>query len=263
MANSSREGCPGKSSEPKGRGLRIKIINPNTTKEMTEGIDAAAKKYKRPETEIVTVSPDYGPATIDNFYDEALSAVGVLEEVKKGLAEGFDGFVIACFSDPGLQASREISNVPVVGIAEASMLFACTVAYRFSILSMPKRSLASTHELLRRYGLESRCASIRMIDVPVLEMERGLSEMKKDLLKEARKAVKEDDAEAILLGCAGLAGLDKEFENKLGVPVIDGVVAAVKLLEALHEYGLKTSKALTYLPPEKKTITGFSKILRE
>jgi len=243
--------------------LRIKIVNPNTTKEMTEGIDAAARKYKRPETEIVTVSPEYGPAAIDNFYDEALSSIGVLEEVKKGLAEGFDGFVIACFSDPGLQASREISKVPVVGIAEAGMLFACTVAYRFSIISMPKRSLASTHELLKRYGLKSRCASVRMIDVPVLEMERGLAEMKKDLLEEARKAVKEDDAEAILLGCAGLAGLDKEFENELGVPVIDGVVAAVKLLEALHGYGLKTSKALTYLPPEKKPITGFSKILRE
>lgn len=243
--------------------MRIKIINPNTTKEMTGGIDAAAKKYKRPETEIVTVSPDYGPAAIDNFYDEALSSVGVLEEVKKGLAEGFDGFVIACFNDPALQASREISSVPVVGIAEAAMLFACAVAYRFSIISMPRRSLAATHELLRRYGLESRCASIRLIDVPVLEMESSLAEMKKVLVDEARKAVKEDDAEAILLGCAGLAGLDKEFEKELGVPVIDGVVAAVKLLEALHEYGLKTSKALTYLPPEKKPITGFSEILRE
>jgi allantoin racemase len=243
--------------------LRIKIINPNTSREMTEGIDAAARKYKRQDTEVVTVSPACGPAAIDNFYDEVLSCVGVLQEVKKGIKDGFDGFVIACFNDPGLQASREVSNVPVVGIAEAAMLLACTVAHRFSILSMPKRSLAAMQEILKRYGLEDRCASIRLIDVPVLEMKENLAVMKKSLLNEARKAVEEDKAEAILLGCAGLAGLDKEFEKELRVPVIDGVVAAVKILEALHDYGLTTSKVLTYRPPEKKAILGFPGIFEE
>lgn len=243
--------------------MRIKIINPNTSKEMTEGIDAAARKYKRPDTEIITTSPNYGPETIDNFYDEVLASVGVVQEVKKGLAENFDGFVIACFNDPGLLASREISNVPVVGIAEAAMLLVCTVAYRFSILSMPKRGLAAVEELLKRYGLKDRCASVRLIDVPVLEMESNLVEIKKLLIAEARKAVDEDGAEAILLGCAGLSGVDKEFEKELGVPVIDGVVAAVKILEALHDYGIKTSKSLTYRLPEKKTILGFPGIFQD
>jgi len=243
--------------------LRIKIINPNTNKEMTEGIDAAAKRYKRPDTEIVTVSPSYGPITIDNFYDEVLSSVGVIQEIKKGLAENFDGFVIACFNDPGLQASREISNAPVIGIAEAAMLLACTVAYRFSVLSMPKRGLAAVRELLKRYGIEDRCASIRLIDVPVLELESNLAKMKRLLISEARKAIDMDGAEAILLGCAGLSGVDKEFEKELGVPVIDGVVAAVKILEALHDYGLTTSKSLTYRPPEKKVILGFPGIFED
>lgn len=243
--------------------MRIKIINPNTSREMTEGIDAAARKYKRPDTEIVTVSPSYGPAAIDNFYDEVLASVGVVQEVKKGLSENFDGFVVACFNDPGLQASREIANMPVIGIAEAAMLLACTVAYRFSILSMPKRSFAGMQELLRGYGLEHRCASIRLIDAPVLEVEGNLAQMKKLLISEARKAVEEDGAEAILLGCAGLSGVDKEFERELGVPVIDGVVAAVKILEALHDYGLATSKSLTYRQPEKKRILGFPGIFQD
>lgn len=232
--------------------MRIKIINPNTNLEMTNTIDAAARKYKRHETEIVTVSPEYGPPAIDNFYDETMASINVVKEVEKGLKEGFDGFIIACFNDPALQACRELSPVPVIGIAEAAMLLACTVAYKFSIVSMPKQGLAAIEELLRRYGLSSRCASIRLIDLPVLKIKDNMYNLKRKLIVEMRKAMIEDGAEAIILGCAGLSGLDKEFEKKLGVPVIDGVVAAVKILEGLYEYGIKTSKWLTYQYPERK-----------
>jgi len=232
--------------------LRIKIINPNTTLEMTNAIDAAARKYKHPETEIVTVSPKYGPPAIDNSYDEVMASINVVKEVEKGLKEGFDGFIIACFNDPALQACRELSPVPVIGIAEAAMLLACTVAHKFSIVSMPKQGLAAIEEILRRYGLSSRCASIRLIDLPVLEIKDNMYNLKRKLIVEMRKAMMEDGAEAIILGCAGLSGLDKEFEKKLGVPVIDGVVAAVKILEGLYEYGIKTSKWLTYRYPERK-----------
>lgn len=229
--------------------MRIKIINPNTSEAMTAAIAATARQYSRQGTEIVAVSPKSGPAAIDNYYDEVTASVGVLEEIKKGLTAKFDGFIIACFTDPALQASREISNLPVVGIGEASMLIACTIAHKFSILSMPKSSAASMQELLVRNGLESRCASIRLIDVPVSEIGNRLTETRKLLLHEAREAM-EDGAEAILLGCAGLTGLDKEFEKELGIPTIDGVVAAVKLVECLYDYGLHTSKALTYRTPK-------------
>ena len=90
-----------------------------------------------------------------------------------------------------------------------------------------------------------------------IEKARGL------LLSEARKAIEEDEAEAKLLGCAGLSGLDKELEKELGTPVIVGVVAAVKLLEVIHDYGLKTNKVLTYQPPEKKTVIGFPGIFQD
>jgi len=229
--------------------LRIKIINPNTSKATTDAIAATARRYARAGTEIVTVSPISGPLAIDNYYDEVTASVGVMEEIKKGLQEKFDGFIIACFTDPALRASREVSNVPVVGIGEASMLIACTIAHKFSILSMPKSSAASMQELLIRNGLESRCASIRLIDVPVSEIGNNLNETRKLLLHEALEAMK-NGAEAILLGCAGLTGLDKEFEKELGIPTIDGVVAAVKLVECLYDYGLRTSKALTYRIPK-------------
>ena len=157
--------------------MRIEIINPNTTKEMTAKIDRVARKYKRPETEITSVTASCGPASIENFFDEALGSVGVLEEIKRGQTRGFDGFIIACFGDPGLDAGRELSQAPVVGIGEAAMLLACTIAYRFSILSMPKRSLASLEELVRRHGLESRCASIRLLDVPVNELDANMNKV--------------------------------------------------------------------------------------
>jgi len=223
---------------------------------MTETIAASANQYRRQDTEIVATSPESGPAAIDNYYDEAIASVGVLQEIKKGLTERFDGFIIACFTDPALQASREISSVPVVGIGEASMLLACTVAHKFSILSMPKSSAASMHDLLTRNGLESRCASIRLIDIPVSEIGDKLTETKQLLLHTAREAIAEG-AEAILLGCAGLAGLDKEFEKQLNLPVIDGVVAAVKLVESLHDYGLHTSKVLTYRTPKSLQPASF------
>lgn len=229
--------------------MRIKIINPNTDQAMTDAIATTAKQYSRQDTQIVTVSPKSGPVAIDNYYDEATASIGVLQEIKKGLVEQFDGFVIACFTDPALQASRELSNVPVVGIGEASMLIACTIAHKFSILSMPKSSSASMQELLFRNGLESRCASIRLIDVPVSELGDRPAETRELLLHEAREAIG-DGAEAILLGCAGLTGLDKEFEKELGLPTVDGVVAAVKLLECLYDYGLHTSKVLTYRTPK-------------
>lgn len=244
------------------QGLRIKIINPNTSHSMTNEIDRVAKMYKRGETQIVTVSPPYGPIAIDNFYDERLASVGAIQEVKKGLVEHFDAFIIACFSDPRLQAGREVSDMPVVGIGEAAVLLACTVAYRFSIISLPKRGFAGLQELLRRYGLDSRCASIRLLDQSVAEL-NTTDETRTLLLAEARKAIDEDGAEAILLGWAGLGGLDKELEKELGVPVIDGAVAAVKLLEAIHDYGLKTRKILTYQPPERKTVIGFPGIFQD
>lgn len=229
--------------------MRIKIINPNTDRIMTDAIAASARQYSRPDTQIVAVSPKSGPVAIDNYYDEATASIGVLEEIKRGLVEKFDGFVIACFTDPALQASRELSYVPVVGIGEASMLIACTIAHKFSILSMPKSSSASMQELVFRNGLQSRCASIRLIDVPVSELGHKPAETKELLLHEAREAIV-DGAEAILLGCAGLTGFDKVFEKELGLPTIDGVVAAVKFLEGLYDYGLHTSKALTYRTPK-------------
>ena len=242
--------------------MKIKIINPNTTWNMTLEIEKAAKQFARPDTEITAVSPESGPVSIESMYDEALAQPGVLEEIKKGLKDGFDGFILACFGDPALYAAREVSDIPVIGIAEAAMLMACMLGNRFSILTVLKRIIPMMEEVVMKYGLKSRCASVRATDLSVLELEEDIDKTKKILLEEGRKAINEDGAEVLLLGCAGMAGLDTELEKELGVPVIDGTVAAVKFLEGMYDYGKKTSKVLTFKPPEKKLIKGYPKILQ-
>jgi allantoin racemase len=232
--------------------LRIKIINPNTSREMTESIARAAKKYANRDTELVVTNPHSGPLSIDCLYEEALSLAGVLEEVQRGLADHIDGFVIACFNDPGLYAARELSSVPVVGIAESSFFFACMLGYRFSIISNLKSEEAAMWELVRRYGIERRCASVRPAEVEVLDCERDREKVERALARAGRLAIQEDKAEVLCLGCAGMAEMDKALEVSLGVPVIDPVAAGVKVIEGLVTCEKKTSKISSFRFPQNR-----------
>lgn len=242
--------------------MRIKVINPNTTQSMTDAIYEAACRYARADTEIIAVSPKNGPVSIENYHDEFTAIIGMMEEVHKGVQENVDAFVIACYGDPGIYAAREIAMVPVVGIAEASMYMASIVASRFSIISVIHRGKMITEELVSRYGMRDRCVSIRTTGLAVLDFEKDPQQGRRALAEESRKAITEDGAEAICLGCAGMVQFAKDLENELGVPVFDGVTAAVKMAEALVDLGKKTSKVLYFKNPEKKEYKGFPAILQ-
>jgi len=242
--------------------MRIKIINPNTYIDMTRSIDTIAKRCARPDTEIVTVSPEHGPFTIEDNFDKAIATVGTIEEIKKGVLEHFDGYVIACFGDPGLYAGREIAEAPVIGAAEASFYMACMLGHRFSIISILDRFKSTMEELVSKYGLDNRCASIRCTNVPVADFERDRQKGEAALIQTARCAVEEDGAEVICLGCAGMVAFDEVMERTLHVPVIDPVVAAVKTAESVIDTGKRTSKIKTFRPPEKKVIKGYSEIMQ-
>jgi allantoin racemase len=236
--------------------MKIKVINPNTTRTMTATIASAARAVAAPGTEIVAVSPAMGPVSIEGHYDEAVSVLGVLDEVRRGEADGIDGYVIACFGDPGLLAAREIARGPVVGIAEAAMHAASLVCTGFSIVSTLGRSRALLHHLVAAYGMQHLCRSIRCTDLAVLDLERAETNAREIILEESRRAVEQDHAEAILLGCAGMADLQADIAQKLGVPVVDGVSAGVKLVEALVGMGLRTSKAGSLAYPLAKPYAG-------
>ena len=236
--------------------MRIKIINPNTTLEMTQTIDLAGQAIARDGTEIVTVSPEFGPASIESHYDEYLCAPGLIDEIRKGENENFDAYIIACFGDPALDACREITVKPVIGIAEAAMITASIISAQFSIVSLIPRTKAVTRELVIHYGFGHKLASIRSTTLHVLDVERDPEGCIQTLREAALLARDEDEAEAILLGCAGFADFAERLESELGIPVLDGVVCAVKLAEAMVELGKPTSKYITYAPPERKVYSG-------
>jgi len=236
--------------------MKIKVINPNTTLSMTALIGEAAAAAASPGTEIVALSPAMGPVSIEGHHDEAFAAIGVIDEVRKGEAEGCDGYVIACFGDPGLLAAREAAAGPVIGIAEAAMHVASLIASGFSVVTTLERTTPIAEHLVRAYGMTNICRGIRATELAVLELEDPANDPGTIIRAACERAIAEDRCGAIILGCAGMADLAADLSRDLGVPVIDGVAAAVKLAEALVGLGLATSKHGDYARPLAKTYTG-------
>ena len=241
--------------------MRILFINPNTTESFTEKVQDIVNTYALPTTEAVAVTPASGPRSIESIYDELLSSAGTLELALSEL-DNYDAFVIACYSDhPTIYALREITDKPVLGIAEASMYAACMLGNKFSIITTNDEWEPLLWDSVKHYGLAERCASIRTTVKAVLELEEvGEEGMYNLILGEARRAISDDGAEVICLGCAGMAGLDKRLEDVLDIPVIDGVVAALKLLEGLVGYGVRTSKRRKYATPGRKELVNLPAI---
>ncbi len=241
--------------------MRILLINPNTSEEFTKRVQAIADRYAFPGTTAVAMNPTAGPRSIEGIYDELLSSPGTLELAISHMND-FDAFVIACYSDhPTIYALREITEKPVLGIAEASMYVACMLGYSFSVVTTNEEWEPLLRDAVRHYGLADRCASVRSTRMPVLALEQSSPvETTNLILKTARQAIDEDDAEVICLGCAGMAGMDKELQAALGVPVLDGVVCALKLLEGLVGCGVRTSKKRAYAQPGHKPIIGLPEV---
>ncbi|RUX22064.1 aspartate/glutamate racemase family protein [Mesorhizobium sp. M2A.F.Ca.ET.042.01.1.1] len=233
--------------------MRILVINPNTTQSMTAKIGEAAASVASGATEIVAVNPADGPPSIEGYFDEVFAIPGIIAEMGKAPA---DAYVIACFDDTGLDAARCATEAPVIGIGEAAFHMASLVAGKFSVVTTLARSVPAIEHNLAKYGLASRCAKVRSSDVAVLELERPGSNARHRISQEIARAISEDHAEAIVLGCAGMADLARSLSEEHGVPVLDGVVCAVTLAESLFKVGLKTSKIGGYAAPRGKRFAG-------
>ncbi len=226
--------------------MLICVVNPNTTVSMTAKIAVAARAAASPGVEIRASNPTFGPASIEGYYDEAFAVPGLLDEIAK--TPDADAFVVACFDDTGLEAARCATDAPVH--------MASLIADKFSVVTTLPRSIAPIEKNLVKYGLASRCARVRAANVAVLDLEEPDSDACRTIEAEILRALAEDGAEAIVLGCAGMTDLVRDLERKVGAPVLDGVACAVGLAETLARLGLRTSKRNTYAPPRPKSYSG-------
>jgi allantoin racemase len=236
--------------------VHIIVINPNTTASMTRLIGESARSVAAPGTTVTAVNPDMGPASIESHYDEALSVPGLLTEIARARTEPADGFVIACFGDPGLEAARELADGPVVGVAEAAMHAASFLGRGFSVVTTLGRTAGRAWDLAEAYGMTRFCRAVRACEIPVLALEDPESDAFAAIVAESRAAVADDGAEAIVLGCAGMADLAARMTEAVGVPVIDGVAAAVKTVEGLVAMGLRKGGTGEFAAPLPKAYTG-------
>lgn len=231
--------------------MKLLLINPNTTVSMTRKAEAAARRVVRPDTQLIATNSRSGPPSIEGFYDVAICLPGLLEEARQH--PDADAIIIACFDDTGLDAMRCLFDVPVIGIGEAGYHAASMLAHRFSVVTTLSRSVAGITDNLRRYGLDTKCASVRATDIPVLKLEEGDPACLADIRAEIAAAIADDRAEAIVLGCAGMADLMQDLSKEFGIPVIDGISCAVGMAEALVAAGLSTSKRGAYAPAVDKS----------
>ncbi len=236
--------------------MHLNIVNPNTSLAMTRTIADAAARVARPDTVLRAVASEFGPASIEGPYDDAFALPGLLARIAEGDAEGADAHVIACFDDTGLDAARALAKAPVVGIGEAAFHTAGLIAHRFAVVTTLARSIGVIETNLLRYGLDRRCARVRACDVAVLELEDPASDARARICAEIEASLAGDGAEAIVLGCAGMADLAASLAAQYGVPVVDGVAAAVTLAEGLAAQGLATSKRGLYARPLPKAYSG-------
>lgn len=234
--------------------MRIVVVNVNTTASVTEAISASARSVAAPGTEIVGLTPRFGAESVEGNLESYLAAVGVADAAA---GEPFDAVIQAGYGEHGREGLQEMLDVPVVDITEAAATTAMYLGHRYSVVTTLDRTVPLISDRLLLAGLERRCASVRASGLAVLELEQDPDRAVAAIVEQARLAVEHDHAEVICLGCGGMAGLEEKVRAETGVPVVDGVQAAVTVAESLVRLRLSTSKARTYAAPRTKKITGF------
>ena len=236
--------------------MKIVVVNVNTTASMTEAIVSSARSAAAPGTDVVGLTPAVGADSVEGNFESYLAAVAVMSAVVSYDGE-YDAVIQAGFGEHGREGLQELLDVPVVDITEAAAHLASLIGHKYSVVTTLDRTVPLIEGRLKLAGLDTRCASVRSSGLSVLELDAEPEVAVKAIAAEAEKAVRDDKAEVICLGCGGMAGLYEAVHEATGVPVVDGVTAAVKLAESLVGLGLSTSKVRTFASPRPKRVMGW------
>jgi len=228
---------------------RIRVVVPVSTDEWNAPVKNLLEGYKDANTQFDIVHIEGGPEAIESCYDEVFAAPFLVREAERAEQRGYHGVIDYCFDDPGLRAAKERLNIPVIGLGEASFHMASLLGTNFSIISAgpPGCPFTDIKDLVRLYGFSDKCVSVRSVALPVLELGKAKEEQVKRLLAEAAKAIEEDGADTIVLGCGSLL-VQTEKILTLDVPVVIPGIAALKLCEDFIDMQLAQSKRAFPVP---------------
>jgi len=226
--------------------MRILVINPNSSVEMTQSIRDSLERIRRQDTLVEVVRVEGAPTAIESATDMAMSVPLLLDRVRWANREGFDALIIACFSDPGLESAREVSETLVLGIEQSTLAVAAMLGHKYSILTPLSSRIPSKEQDVRRFRMDSACASVRALDLSVSQTESDPELTKRRVKEVARTAIEQDGAEVVILGCAGMVGYAEELEKELGIVVLDPTTVTFKMAEALADIKIHHSKRALY-----------------
>lgn len=236
--------------------MRILVCNVNTTESMTATMHDAAAAVAGADTEILSATPAWGPVSVEGYYESYISAAAVLDTLTRWDGPSFDGVIWGGFGEHGREGAQELLDVPVVTITEAAAMMACLLGHSYGVVTTLSRACPQIEDQLRLAGLLERCSAIVATDLGVLEIEQDEEATVAAFVEASGRAV-EAGAEVLCLGCGGMAGMAERLTAELGLPVVDGMEAAVKLVEGLVGLGLKTSKVNAYAAPIEKARPGW------
>ncbi|OLB93830.1 MAG: hydantoin racemase [Candidatus Rokubacteria bacterium 13_1_40CM_68_15] len=230
--------------------MKILVINPNSSEAVTAQIMESARRAASAGTELVGITTKGGTRNIDSAFGDYLSGAFMIRTALEAVAVHTpDAVVLAGFGRVGIDAMKEALTIPVVSIAEASMALACVLGHRFTTLTMLQQFIPYQQDLVRYYGFEAKCASVRAININVEECAINREKTLRELEEQIGKVVAEDRAEVVILACAGLCGYDIELSRLAGVPVLDPVTVGVKVAESIVGLGVSHSKVRKFAHP--------------
>jgi allantoin racemase len=242
--------------------IRIRVVTPITAEGFRTPDDAASLESE--DVKVSFVNIETGPASIECDYEIMLAQPGTIAKIVEAERQGADAVVIDCMGDPGLFGARECVSIPVLGPMQTAMGVAAMMGHKFSVVTVLRRIVPMIETQAGVYGMTSKLASARSVEIPVLELEKDLAATKRALIAEARKAVVEDGADYIIFGCTGMLGCAEAVhaglrEAGLNVPVIDPVPTAINVAAALVRSRLSHSKQ-AYRQPPRKNVVGYEAI---
>lgn len=233
------------------------VINPNTSWDMTEGIRITAERVFQSPWKFTVVNAPAGPESLESWRDYQLAGAAVMPLLEEN--RGVDGIVLGCFGDPGLYALKEISPVPVIGIAEASISMALLLGGKFGILAAMTRAVTLMDSMVHTYGLDDRYAGTVPLDMRVLNLEEDHQGTLAVLERASLELVKRG-ADVLLLGCAGLTGFTADLTQRVPVALIDPVEAGCRMLKTTVEMGLNTSHLGLYRRPAPQPMNDLPRV---